>query len=120
MRRRRLQSRNTVGASSFDEKAVDFFHYQFVKAYLYKVFAGDLKGAPIEVVRLLGRDGDYKLLPVTVRDIGEGGHMLVFDDSIEATVIFDGVTYELMVTRYKESFIDDMVLRGLRISSSPC
>jgi hypothetical protein len=97
-----------IGASSFDEKAVDFFHYQFTKAYLYRVFAGNLRGAPIQVVRLLGRDADYKLLPVTVRDIGENDHMLVCDDSVEATVICNRVTYELMITRYKESYIDDV------------
>lgn len=107
----RLNHESNGSQSSYDEIETDHFKYLFVKAYLSALFQGRTAATNLKVLRLLARNSkeSYRLRPITHHDSGEEGNSFVHDDSLEATVTFDGQPYELMLTRFAEPFRDEKI-----------
>ena len=88
----------------FREIRLDGFRYEFVKAYLYSLFIGKMRNPDLQVVRLLARDSEKgnRLKPAVVADAEGSNNISVVDQSIEATVVWGGNRYEVVLFCFKE------------------
>ena len=100
--RRDLQEIAAQANVSYKEEELDRYQHQFVKAYLYNLFAGTLAHPSMDVIRMLGRHSQRspKLAPLTVNETEDGKSVVVIDDAVEATLIYKESAYE--ITAYRE------------------
>lgn len=103
-----LQNPISSSRAYYDERETEYFNYQFVKAFLSNLFFANISEPRIKVLRIVARDGDdsFRLKPLTVSSSTGADTSSVVDDNIEATVMYRGAYYDIVVNKFHQPYTD--------------
>ena len=82
---------------------MDYFSFTFLKSYIYELFRGTLKHPKISILRMVARDGNEPVAvrPVSISDVQGQSSLLVLDENIHLTMLFDNHSYEVILSTFK-------------------